>query len=254
MDMDRRDMLTAVGLGAVGIATFGVAGASAQQPSPQAPSTPARSNRSARDSQATQSLGVWKYEEVALVLIDYQKEMFDNIRSETPQALVELNTRMLIRTAKALDIPIVISTVGVEMGVNGPTRPSIVAELPKGTKIIDRSSMNAWEDPAFHRAIEATGRRRVIFGGLYTEICLAFPVEEALKEGYEAMFVVDAVGGLSQLAHQVAISRMIRAGGVATTTLALQAELFRDWKSPVAGKIKEIDDWYLPELQKLIKS
>jgi len=141
--------------------------------------------------------GVWSYEGSALVLIDYQKEMFENVRSETSADLIDLNIRLLIKAAKAFNIPIVLSTVGVDMGVNGPTRASILA-LP-GVQVIDRSSMNAWEDRAFREAVEETRQKRLIFGALYTEICLAFPVVDALKEGYDVTFVVDAVGGMTQL-------------------------------------------------------
>ena len=95
-----------------------------------------------------------------------------------------------------------------------------------------------------------TGRRQLIFGALYTEICLAFPVVEALKDGYEVTFVVDAVGGLSQLAHRTAIERLAHAGAVPNTSLALVTELFRDWKSPVADKAREILKGYVADLQK----
>jgi nicotinamidase-related amidase len=143
----------------------------------------------------------------------------------------------------------VLSTVGVEMGVNQPTRQSILDELP-GVQVIDRSSMNAWEDKAFLDAVKKTGRKRLIFGALFTEICLAFPVIDALKDGYDATFVVDAVGGLSQLAHRTAIERLTAAGAIPNTSLALVTELFRDWKSPVAGKARDIVKTYLVEVQK----
>lgn len=198
----------------------------------------------------SQSLGVWKYEDAALILIDYQKEMFDTVRSETPAELIDLNVRLLIKAAKAFNMPIVLSTVGVEMKVNHPTRQSILDELP-GIEIIDRSSMNAWEDQPFREAVKKTGRKRLIFGALYTEICLAYPVVEAMADGYEAMFVVDAVGGLSQLAHRTAIERLAHAGAVPNTSLALVTELFRDWNSPVAGKAREIIKPYMTEVQKL---
>src|SRR6202049_5298062 len=96
-------------------------------------------------------LGVWTYEDCALVLIDYQKEMFEVIRSETDADLVELNVSLLAKTAKALDMPIVLSTVGVGLGFNGPTLASIQAEL-EGVEPIDRSSLNAFEDGAFRVA------------------------------------------------------------------------------------------------------
>jgi nicotinamidase-related amidase len=192
--------------------------------------------------------GVWTAEDSALLLIDYQKEMFDQIKSETSAERIDLNVRLLVKAARAFNMPIVLSTVGVEMGVNGPTRPSIVAELP-GIEVIDRSSMNAWEDQAFRAAATKHGRKRLIFGALFTEICLAFPVVDALKDGYEATFVVDAVGGLSQLAHRTAIERLSHAGAVPNTALALVTELFRDWKSPLANKGREIVKWYLAEVQ-----
>lgn len=193
---------------------------------------------------------VLKYEDAALILIDYQKEMFDQVRSEIPAQLIELNVRLLIKAAKAFGMPIVLSTVGVQMGVNGPTRESILAELP-GLAVIDRSSMNAWEDEAFRAAVEKTGRKRLIFGALWTEICLAFPVIDALKEGYDVTFVVDAVGGVSQLAHTTAIQRLVAAGAVPQTVVAVIAELFRDWKSPVAARAREILKPYSSDLQKL---
>src|SRR6202042_241711 len=98
---------------------------------------------------------VWTSEDVALILIDFQKEMFDTVRSETHAAEIELNVRFLIRIAKALNIPIVLSTVGVAIGVNGPTRQAILDELP-GAKVIDRTSMDAWEDKAFRVAVQKT--------------------------------------------------------------------------------------------------
>ena len=194
--------------------------------------------------------GVWTSEEVALVLIDYQEEMFANVKSETTADEIELNVKFLTRAAKAFNIPVVLSSVGVEMGVNRPTRASIRDEL-SDLPVIDRSSMDAWEDGAFRAAVEKTGRKKLIFGALYTEICLAFPVVDAIRDGYEAMFVVDAVGGMSQLAHRTAIERLTAAGAIPNTTLALVTELFRDWKSPIADKAREVITWYLPEAQKL---
>jgi len=195
-------------------------------------------------------LGVWTHEDCALVLIDYQKEMFEVIRSETDAALVELHVRLLAKTAKALDMPIVLSTVGVGLGFNGPTLPSILAEL-EDVEPIDRSSMNAFEDDAFREAVKATGRKRLIIGGLHTEICLTFATVQALKDGYDAMFVTDAVGGRSQVAHRTGIERLAHAGAVPTTALAVNTELFRDWASPAAGPAGEVIYWYFTEAPKL---
>jgi nicotinamidase-related amidase len=195
-------------------------------------------------------LGVWTYEDCALVLIDYQKEMFEVIRSETAADLVELNVRLLAKTAKALDMPIVLSTVGVEFGLNGPTLPSILSEL-EGIDPIDRSSMNAFEDDAFREAVKDTGRQRLIIGGLHTEICLTFATVQALKNGYDAMFVTDAVGGRSQIAHRTGIERLSHAGAVPSTALAVNTELFRDWATPAAAHALEVIHWYFTEVPKL---
>jgi nicotinamidase-related amidase len=194
-------------------------------------------------------LGVWTYENSALVLIDYQKEMFETIRSETSAELADLNVRLLARTAKAFNMPVVLSTVGVKYGINGPTHASILSDLP-GVEPIDRTSMNAFEDRAFSDAVKKTGRKRLILGGLHTEICLTFAVVQALKDGYEGMFVTDAVGGRSQSAHRTAIERMAHAGAVPSTALAVITELFRDWASPLAGKARDVIYWYFGEVSR----
>ena len=198
----------------------------------------------------TNALGVWTSDDCALVLIDYQKEMFQSIRSEPSADLVELHVRLLARTAKAFHMPVVLSTVGVAAGFNGPTLPSLVAELP-GVSVIDRTSMNAFEDGAFRDAVKKTGRKRLIIAGLHTEICLAFASVQALKDGYDVMYVADAVGGRSQVAHSIAITRLAHAGAVATTALAVLTELFRDWRSPLAKNAIEVIEWYFAEVPKI---
>ena len=199
---------------------------------------------------ATKDLGVWTSDACALVLIDYQNEMFEVIRSETNADLVELNVRLLAKTAKAFDMPIVLSTVGVGYGINGPTLPSVLSELD-GIEPIDRSSMNAFEDSAFRDAVEATGRKRLIIGGLHTEICLTFATSQALKNGYDVLYPTDAVGGRSQIAHRTGIERLAHAGAVPTTSLAVVTELFRDWAGPLAGPALDVIYWYFTEVPKL---
>jgi nicotinamidase-related amidase len=198
----------------------------------------------------TKELGVWTADDCALLLIDYQNEMFEVIRSETSADLVELNVRLLAKTAKAFDMPIVLSTVGVGYGFNGPTLPSVLAELD-GIKPIDRSSMNAFEDEAFRDAVKGTGRKRLIIGGLHTEICLTFATVQGLKDGYDVLYVTDAVGGRSQIAHRTAIERLAHAGAVPTTALAVTTELFRDWAGPLAQPALDVIYWYFTETPKL---
>ena len=198
----------------------------------------------------TKDLGVWTADDCALVLIDYQKEMFEVIRSETDADLVELNVRLLARAAKAFDMPIVLSTVGVGYGLNGPTQPAILDDL-EGIEPIDRSSMNAFEDARFREAVEQTGRKRLIIAGLHTEICLTFATVQALKDGYDAMYVTDAVGGRSQIAHRTGIERLAHAGAVPSTALSVVTELFRDWATSLAGPALEVIHWYFREVPQL---
>ena len=195
----------------------------------------------------TSELGVWTADDCALVLIDYQTEMVEVIRSETNADLVELHARLLARVAKAFNMPIVLSTVGVGYGFNGPTVPALLSELD-GIEPIDRTSMNAFEDEAFRAAVKATGRKRLIIGGLHTEICLAFATVSALKDDYDVMFVTDAVGGRSQVAHRTSIDRLSHAGAVPTTALAVVTELFRDWAGPLYEQALDVIYWYFREI------
>jgi nicotinamidase-related amidase len=195
----------------------------------------------------TKDLGVWKAEDCALVLIDYQPAMVEVIRSETNADLVQLHARLLAKTAKAFDIPIVLSTVGVGFGFNAPTVPSLLEELD-GIEPIDRTSMNAFEDEALSQAVAATGRKRLIIGALHTEICLAFSTVQALKDGYDVLYVTDAVGGRSQAAHRTSIERLAHAGAVPTTALAVVTETFRDWASPLRDPALGVIYWYFEEV------
>ena len=120
-----------------------------------------------------------------------------------------------------------------------------------GIEAIDRTSMNAFEDQAFREAVKQTGRKRLIIAGLHTEICLTFGSVQALKDGYDVMYVADAVGGRSQVAHSTAIARLAHAGAVPTTALAVLTELFRDWRSPLAKNALEVIEWYFEEVPKI---
>src|SRR5258707_1062036 len=168
--------------------------------------------------------GVWGASECALLLIDYQENVLDLV-FEQDRRVVELNARTLATAARAFNIPVVLSTVGVEMGVNGPTIASLKAALPN-VKDIDRSSMNAWEDRAFLDAVKATGRKRLVMGGIVTSVCLAYPAVDALADGYEVMFIEDASADQYLESHDTAVLRLAHAGAVPNNTNAMIAEWF----------------------------
>jgi len=182
--------------------------------------------------------GVWDSKECALFLIDYQDHVISAIGSSDPKAVV-LNARYLTKAALAFEIPIVLSTVGVKLGANGPTIEALRKEIPDVPEI-DRSTMDSWADANFRAAVKKTGRKKLVMAGIVTEVCLAYPVVGALKDGYEVTFVADAVGGQTRETHDVAVLRMIQAGAVPNTTSAMICEWFRDWASPLAPAARKI--------------
>jgi nicotinamidase-related amidase len=139
----------------------------------------------------------------ALCVIDYQPSQFAGVRSIDHDLLLE-NIVSTVRIAKAFGLPIVHSTINVAMGRGQPTVPE-VAELLADDPPADRTTTNAWEDPEFLAAVRATGRRKLILCALWTEICMAFPALDALREGYDVYSVVDAIGGTSEEAHRAGI-------------------------------------------------
>jgi nicotinamidase-related amidase len=163
----------------------------------------------------------------ALILIDYQPPQFSAVHSMDPDLLLE-NIVSTVRTARAFDLPIVHSTINVATGRSETTVPRL-AELLDGYPAIDRTSTNAWEDAEFLDAVRATGRRKLILCALWTEICMAFPALDALREGYDVYPVVDAIGGTSEEAHRMGLERVVQAGGQPVTWVALAVELQRDW-------------------------
>ena len=163
----------------------------------------------------------------ALLIIDFQPIQVRSIASRDKRQLVA-NITAVARTARLYGLPIVLSTVNVNTGVNGPTIHQITEALP-GVEAIDRTAINAWEDADFVAAVKATGRRKLIMAALWTEVCLAFPALDAMSEGFEVYPVVDAVGGTSLEAHETAISRIVQAGAKPISWVSLICELQRDW-------------------------
>jgi nicotinamidase-related amidase len=166
-------------------------------------------------------------ENAALVVIDYQPSQVAAVRSMDPDLLLE-NIVSTVKTAKAFGLPIVHSTVNVASGRQQPTVPEL-AELLEDSPPIDRTSLNAWEDVDFLAAVRATGRRKLILCALWTEICMAFPALDALREGYEVYPVVDAIAGTSVEAHSAGLERVVQAGGQPVSWVSLACELQRDW-------------------------
>jgi nicotinamidase-related amidase len=178
-------------------------------------------------------------ENAALVVIDYQPSQVQAVASVDHEVLVD-NIVSVARLARTFDLPVVLSTVNVASGRGRPTIPELKTVLSDSTEI-DRTQMNAWEDTEFRRAVEATGRKKLIMTALWTEICLAFPSLDALRAGFEVYPVVDAVGGTSPEAHRAALERIVQAGGQPISWVGLAGELQRDWgRSETVADIVDI--------------
>jgi nicotinamidase-related amidase len=163
----------------------------------------------------------------ALIVIDYQDSQFATVRSMDAKLLLK-NIVSTAKTANAFNLPVVHSTVNVASGQVGPTVPELAAEL-KMFAPIDRTTVNSWEDLDFVAAVRATGRRKLLFCALWTEVCMAFAALDAMREGFEVYPVVDAIGGTSVEAHRAGLQRVVQAGAQPISWVSLACELQRDW-------------------------
>jgi nicotinamidase-related amidase len=171
-----------------------------------------------------------------LALIDYQPDQYAGIGSMSVDEL-SLNVQLLAQVATAFQVPVVLTTVYVKHGMEGTNR-ELRDALP-GIPELDRTTMNSWEDPEFQSAVKRTGRKKLILAGLWTEVCVAFPAIDAIREGFEVYVVADAIGGVSKVAHDSAMQRMMQAGARPITVLQLACELQRDWGRPEADRLRK---------------
>jgi nicotinamidase-related amidase len=162
----------------------------------------------------------------AIALIDYQPAMYQGVQSHD-RLVVFNNIQVLAKAAKLFRIPTVISTVAKD-SFSGPFMPEVTDLFPDH-QIIDRTSMNSWLDSHFRDAIHATGRKKLVVAGLWTEACVLFPTIDLLKEGFEVYVPADACGDLSLEAHNRSMDRMTQAGAIPITSLQYVFELQQDW-------------------------
>src|SRR5437773_12479378 len=160
-----------------------------------------------------------------LLLIDHQPFQFANLHSHEPTMVVN-NVIGLAKTAKLFGVPTILTTVLQERG--GFLIKGLQDVFPE-QKPINRTFINTWQDSRVVEAVKKTGRKKLVLAALWTEICLAMPAIQALGEGYDVYIVTDASGGVSVEAHDMAVRRMVQAGAVPITWLALSGEWQRDW-------------------------
>jgi len=170
----------------------------------------------------------------AVILVDHQVGLMTGVR-DYPIGVLKHNVVALAQAAKALKLPIVVTTTSRD-SMWGPTFPELVDALP-GVEIIDRSTVNAFDDARVARAIEKTGRKKLIFAGLSLEVCAAFPAITAVSKGRDAYVAVDASGTFNETKRQVGLLRMLQAGVILSDYSTLMVEILKDNGRPEAGAV-----------------
>jgi len=172
-------------------------------------------------------------ENTALLLIDHQVGLLTGVR-DIPVAELKHNVVALAKAAKVLGVPIIVTATSPEMW--GPVIPELTEALP-GIAIINRTTVNAFDEPRFAKAVEATGRKKLIIAGVSTEVCLALPAIHATGIGYDAYGVIDASGTFSETKRITGLLRMVQAGVIVTDYSTVAVEMLKDNASPKAGAL-----------------
>ncbi|GAB3333333.1 hydrolase [Marilutibacter aestuarii] len=161
-----------------------------------------------------------------LILVDHQSQMSFPVRS-IDVALLRTNTGMICKAAAGFEVPTLLTSVAMA-SFSGPLFPEIEEVFPDAD-VIDRTTMNAWEDASVVARVEAIGRDRLVFAGLWTSVCIVGPVLSAIEQGFPVHVITDACGDVSDEAHERAVQRMLQAGAEPMTSLQYLLELQRDW-------------------------
>lgn len=161
-----------------------------------------------------------------LILIDHQPQMAFATKS-IDTTLLRNNVALIAQAAKIFEVSTILTTVA-EKSFSGPIFPEIRAAFPDA-EAIDRTSMNTWEDPRIAERVNAIGKGRLVFAGLWTSVCIVGPTLSAIDQGFEVYVIADACGDITEEAHERAMERMIQVGVRPMTALQYLLELQRDW-------------------------
>jgi nicotinamidase-related amidase len=161
-----------------------------------------------------------------LILIDFQSQMAFATNSIDPVSLRN-NAALVASAAAGFGVSTILTTVA-EKSFSGPMFSEVTDPFP-GQALLDRTSMNTWEDAAVIERVNEIGKDRLVLAGLWTGVCIVGPALSALAQGYEVYFIADACGDVSVEAHERAVQRMVQAGARPMTSLQYMLELQRDW-------------------------
>jgi nicotinamidase-related amidase len=168
--------------------------------------------------------------------VDFQPPQIASVTTIDQVRLVE-NAAMLCRAARLFRLPTILSTLK-RSDDDGPPTVSLITEIVPDAPHTVRTTLNPWEDDRTLDAVVATGRRKLVFAALWSEVVLSFAVLSAIQDGFDVYIVIDAIGGTSELAHAAALSRMAEAGANQTSCVQLICELQRD-----CGRTATIDEF-----------
>jgi nicotinamidase-related amidase len=174
-------------------------------------------------------------ENTAVVFVDHQVGLYTGVRDIS---LLDLkhNTVALATAATALGLPLIVTTTARD-SMWGPITPELQAAFPEGQEVIDRSTVNAWDDERVRSAVAATGRTKLVITGISLEVCAAFPAIAALADGYQTYVAVDASGTFSATERETGIARLQQAGVVVSDYATFMVEVLADNAAPVAGEV-----------------
>ncbi|MDC7789773.1 hydrolase [Rhodoplanes sp. TEM] len=161
-----------------------------------------------------------------LIMIDFQSQMSFATKSIDAVALRN-NAALVAHAAAGFQVPTILTTVA-EKSFSGPMFSEITDAFP-GQALLDRTSMNTWEDAPVIAEVNRIGRDRVVLCGLWTSVCIVGPALSAIDQGFEVHVIADACGDISEEAHARAMDRMVQAGARPMTSLQYLLELQRDW-------------------------
>ncbi len=191
--------------------------------------------------------------DAVMLLIDHQSGLFQLVRDmELP--VLRANAIALAKVARLAKVP-TFTTASVPDGPNGPLIPEIHQVNPDAVYIPRTGQINAWDNPAWVKAIEATKRKTLIRAGTLTSVCMAFPALSAVEAGYKVFTVVDASGNWSKMATDITFARVVQAGAMPIDTFAVLAELMSTWNRPEAMDFAAVMvDHLVPPYRALIES
>ncbi|OWQ88449.1 hydrolase [Roseateles aquatilis] len=161
-----------------------------------------------------------------LVMIDFQSQMAFATHSIGANDL-RTHAALVSQAAAGFGVSTILTTVA-EKSFSGPMFEEVTAPFP-GKKLLDRTSMNTWEDAAVIEEINRIGKDRIVLAGLWTSVCIVGPALSAIDQGFEVYVITDACGDVSVEAHDRAVARMVQAGAQPMTSLQYLLELQRDW-------------------------